>query len=473
MGYSYDYDSAGNRTVAVIDTLVNGEILNNLNQLKMQQGGTGMLPIRGTINVPGWVFVNGNYAPSRPDNSFEGRAAVTPGDNLVTVEATDVNGNTTTNQYSVTVTGSGSKTLVYDANGNLTSDGTRTFELDPLNRLTAVSIGTHRTEFTYNGLSQRVKIVEKENGNVTSTKQFVWIPGGAQPCEERDASNNVTKRFYPEGEQIGSTNYYYTRDHLGSVREMTDGTGAIHARYDYDPYGRLTKVQGDLDSDFSYAGYCNHSPSGLYATLNRFCDPDLARWISRDPAAEAAGVNLYGYVANDPINLWDPYGLDAQINVYRIGLTSPASVSVYENGNYLGSFFANTGGFLPNSHPPPDGTYTLRPRTNYEPGERFLNGTPLVTGLDFVHPEGVSKGCLTVPYEWANRIWDIMDRNLNNGGTRITYETNDWPKAIPAANPSLAPPRDHSWPIFNHQGIEAVPAWPVGLGPGTPGYTHD
>src|SRR5207249_8543738 len=127
-----------------------------------------------------------------------------------------------------------------------------------------------------------------------------------------DGSNNVTKRFYAQGEQIGSTNYYYTRDHLGSVREMTDGTGAIHARYDYDPYGRLTKVQGDLDSDFIYAGYYNHSPSGLYATLNRFYDPDLGRWISRDPLETAEisqGPNLYAYVENDPTNFVDPLGL--------------------------------------------------------------------------------------------------------------------------------------------------------------------
>ena len=350
--------------------------------------------------------------------------------------------------------------------------GTIIYEWDLLNRLTAIISGTHRSEFRYNGLSQRVKIVEKDDGAVTSTKQFVWIPGDPQPSEERDGSDSVTRRFYPQGMQVGATNYYYTRDHLGSIREMTDGSGAIHARYDHDPHGRLSKASGDVDSDFTYAGYYNHSPSGLYATLNRFCDPDLARWISRDPAAEAAGVNLYGYVANDPINLWDPYGLDAQINVYRIGLTSPASVSVYENGNYLGSFFANTAGFMPNSHPPVDGTYTLTPRTDYTPGNRFLNGTPLVTGLDFVHPEGESKGCLTVPYGWANRIWDIMDRNLNHGGTRITYQTNEWPKAIPAANPWLPPPQNHSWPIFNHQGIEPVPVWPAGLGPGTLGYTH-
>jgi len=110
------------------DSLVTGDTLNNLNQLKTRQGGTGVLPIRGMTNEPAWVFVNRSYATVNADNTVEGEAAVAAGNNTVTVAATDTNGNTTTNNYNVVVTGSGSKTLVYDPNGNLTSDGTRTFE---------------------------------------------------------------------------------------------------------------------------------------------------------------------------------------------------------------------------------------------------------------------------------------------------------------------------------------------------------
>jgi len=308
-GYSYDYDPAGNRSTEAIDSLVTGETSNNLNQLITRQGGTGTLPIRGITNEPAWVFVNGSYAPSKSDNSFEGKAAVIAGNNTVTVTATDTNGNNTTNRYNVVASGSGSKTLVYDANGNLTGDGTRTFEWDPLNRLTAATTGTHRSEFTYNGLSQRVKIVEKDNGAITSTKQFVWIPGDTQPAEERDGTNTVTKRYYPDGVQIGAANYYYTRDHLGSIRELTDSSGTVQARYDYDPYGRRTKLSGSLDADFGFTGHYYHQPSALHVALFRAYDADLGRWISRDPIEEAGGLNLYGYVANDPINDTDLLGL--------------------------------------------------------------------------------------------------------------------------------------------------------------------
>jgi len=223
--YNYDYDAGGNRSLEAIDSLVTGETPNSLNQLKMRQGGTGQLPIRGTTNEPASsVTVNGNPATVKGDNTFESKAAVPAGNNMVTVVATDVNGNATTDSYNVAVTGSGTKMLIYDLNGNLTSDGARTFEWDPLDRLTAVTSGTLRSEFVYNGVGQRVTITEKDNGTVTSTKNLISV--GSEISEERDANNTVTRRYYSQGFTLNSQqttlNYFYTRDHLGSIRELTE-----------------------------------------------------------------------------------------------------------------------------------------------------------------------------------------------------------------------------------------------------------
>lgn len=41
----------------------------------------------------------------------------------------------------------------------------------------------------------------------------------------------------------------------------------------------------------------------------------LPEWLSRDPIGEAGGINLYGYVENNPINAIDPLGLDVVVIV--------------------------------------------------------------------------------------------------------------------------------------------------------------
>ena len=129
-------------------------------------------------------------------------------------------------------------------------------------------------------------------------------------CEERDASGgNVTRRFFARGEQNGGTNYFFTRDHLGSVREMTDTAGILHARYDYDPYGRRTKVLGDLDTDFGFTGHYTHTVSGLCLTMFRAYDANWGRWLSRDPLEEFGDLNLYAFVGNTPLHAVDPLGL--------------------------------------------------------------------------------------------------------------------------------------------------------------------
>jgi RHS repeat-associated protein len=205
--------------------------------------------------------------------------------------------------------GGTNRTLLYDANGSLTDDGlTRTFEWDAANRLVAINTGTtNRSEFTYDGLSRCVKIVEKTNGSVISTRKFVWC--GMEKCEFRDAGDVVTDLIYPQGQYSGTIKYFYFRDHLGSIREMMRSNGTVVARFDYDPWGRSTAVLNTTLPDFNYTGLYRHSPSNLDMAVHRFYDPDLGRWLSRDPIAEAGGTNLFAYVRNNPANAVDPFGL--------------------------------------------------------------------------------------------------------------------------------------------------------------------
>lgn len=212
----------------------------------------------------------------------------------------------------------------------------RTNEWDALNRLTAVNAGNQRTEFTYDGMSRLRSIRKLVNASEVSLRKFIWC--GGHICEERDASGaNVTKRFLPQGMKIEtgpqSGVYYYTRDHLGSIREVTDGSGAVRARYSYDPFGRRTKLGGDVDSDFGFAGMFYSSEVALALTHFRVYDPELGRWLSRDPLGNAElsqGPNLYAYVDNGPINHTDPMGLfDSEKAVTVVGAGVTAATMYY------------------------------------------------------------------------------------------------------------------------------------------------
>jgi RHS repeat-associated protein len=124
-----------------------------------------------------------------------------------------------------------------------------------------------------------------------------------------------------------------------SIRESAEQSGNIVAEYDYDPFGRVKKLQGNtVDSDFGYAGMYVHQRSGLNLAVHRAYSPTLGRFISRDPiddpdfrngrrfapdaglqpntpsisaasATSSATDNLYAYVYNNPISLTDPSGL--------------------------------------------------------------------------------------------------------------------------------------------------------------------
>lgn len=191
--FGYGYDPAGNRLFEQVDDTVRAWTHDRLNRLVTQQAG-GILGIAGNVNEPATVRVDGRLASVDATGLFVGGVQVAPGTTRFTVTATDGSGNTASREYDVDQTGA-SKAFTFDANGNLTADGTRTFEWDARNQLVAINEVTHRSEFTYNGVRRRVRIVEKENGVTQSDTKVVWCESDI--CEERAADGTtVTRRAF-------------------------------------------------------------------------------------------------------------------------------------------------------------------------------------------------------------------------------------------------------------------------------------
>jgi len=312
---AYRYDPAGNRVTTQSGNVLSTAQFNSTNQLSQTSGG-GLMRFAGSVNRASTVTVGGNPAAMDSTNTkFQGYANVSANTTTrVHIVATDSESHVTDNYADITpdlVTG---RAYSYDFNGNTTSVGPSgspiaTYGWDAANRLISVTQGTTVTTFDYDGQGRRVR--KKVNG----TETCHWIWDGLELCEERDALNNVTKRFFSQGEQLGGTAYYSTQDHLGSVRELTDSTGILRARYDYDIYGQRSPNQvtgmNAVGSDFGFTGHQEFQFTNLelLGAPYRFYQTDQGRWLSRDPIRERGGMNLYGYAGNSPTNLTDPSGL--------------------------------------------------------------------------------------------------------------------------------------------------------------------
>jgi len=320
--YHYAYDAMGNRTGEQIDYTVTTGVFNNLNQLGEIVGG-GKLRVSGAVSEPARVTAGGQEIDVTAAGNFSGDVPAENGDD-VTVRAEDASGNATERVESVTVQNGDRKVFEYDLNGNTTkitthpADGSATrvmeFEWDAKDQMVAITQSDgRRSEFSYDGYGRRVRIVETDNSAVVEDRKFVWL--GLAIAEERGANgSSVAKRFLPGGEQrVGAggaaTGLYYAKDHLGSIREVADASGAVRARYEYDAYGRRLKIAGDLESDFGFTGHFYHAASGLHLAPFRAYDPETGRWLSLDPLREVAGLNMYLYVSSNPIVYSDPLGL--------------------------------------------------------------------------------------------------------------------------------------------------------------------
>ncbi len=221
-------------------------------------------------------------------------------------------------------TGTGTADLTPVANYNAA-------EWDALGRITAIIGDNRRTEFEYDGGDRRVRIVEKVNGSVVNDSRFVW--DGTGIVEERDGqTNQLKKRFTGNGEQVFDNQgveqgkYFYAGDHLGSAREITDQSGNVVSRFDYDPYGRATQTAGTFKPTFGFANYQGIWTEGLWATKFRFYDPNSGRWLSRDPIGEKGGINFFSYVFNRPINDTDPSGLIVPLLAGAVGAVVGAAL---------------------------------------------------------------------------------------------------------------------------------------------------
>ena len=245
------------------------------------------------------------------------------------------------NQY----TAIGATNPTYDADGNLTSNGTWTYSWNGENRLRTATKGTTTINFTYD---YQGRLVKKDDG--TNIQVYVYdgwtkrdsakmvqavlapeglserVPTGRERSNRiatfRLQSSNLTlQTAYLWGLDLSGTLQgaggvggllkeganYPLYDANGNITQKLNGTGTAVMNVDYDPFGNI--IRGNLTGDYGFSSKPLINGIDWYYYGFRYYDPVTGRWPSRDPIEEHGGRNLYVFVRNALVNAVDYIGM--------------------------------------------------------------------------------------------------------------------------------------------------------------------
>ena len=254
------------------------------------------------------------------------------GNNVTEFEYNEMNELTT-----ITHPDSSTETLTYDNNGNLTqttkNGETTTYQWDCHDRLTKISLpSSESVEFDYDEYGLLTK--EKSDGiernifqhRFLETREMVknsrskWEISRVNTLVKMNMSDNefggniLGSYVFATSDQKGSRSdaYFYHYNHLGSVCLVTDIYGNILDSVMTDAYGNPIPQGARVISGFNYIGTFGIkyvSKIKLHNMRARWFNSSHRRFISFDLLNF---YNRYSYVSGNPVNRFDPFGLEEQ-----------------------------------------------------------------------------------------------------------------------------------------------------------------
>ncbi len=121
----------------------------------------------------------------------------------------------------------------------------------------------------------------------------------------------MTKYLPGDTKRTAGMTYWMHRDHLNSIRVVTDTSAAVVQRSNYRPYGERLQSIALVPETKGYIGERHDDETGLIYLHARYYDPVLGRFLQADtldPTIPGVDVNRYAYAGNNPVMASDPSG---------------------------------------------------------------------------------------------------------------------------------------------------------------------
>ncbi|ADV14939.1 RHS repeat domain-containing protein, partial [Mesorhizobium ciceri] len=168
----------------------------------------------------------------------------------------------------------GANAMAYDANGNLASDGSRTLIWDEANRLKTVTRASNTVNLAYGPDGARAK--------KSSSFATTLYPDANVEIDPATPGAEIYTRYpHPDIKVVGTTKYFLHREHLASVRQVTDMTGTVVDSTSYATYGE--SLNTGFQTQKNYIGERFDPETGLLYLNARYMDPVLGRFVPTDP----------------------------------------------------------------------------------------------------------------------------------------------------------------------------------------------
>ncbi|CAN97153.1 RhsA protein precursor [Sorangium cellulosum So ce56] len=225
----------------------------------------------------------------------------------------------------------------YDASGNQTGwtyrgSDTRTTDWNEENRVTRVTQnGQVLSRMLYDGDGERRVHLHHVSGEEETAyhDQHLTLRDGRFVTKHIYAGQTrIASKMDPDWFRDPPTLYYHP-DHLGSTSFASNNEQTLTQRDEYFPSGELwidaSDSRYELRRAYVFTGKELDQATGLYYFGARYYDPRSSVWLSPDPILDeymdggtSGGVfnpgnlGLYSYTLNNPVNLVDPDGRQAQ-----------------------------------------------------------------------------------------------------------------------------------------------------------------